>query len=177
MKRAEVKTLAPPLDAHSPITSDRFYTVSLGNGVRVQFSSKRRAMAYQAESTRWLSERMLWANLMLGEVYMAFRIAWPMMTEAKKCIEHLHSAEEALEYLASNKGTPNATHFRWKSLGTATHGIREAALELHRLYTTKTYAVPRVQMEVVIEKCNSLNRELKTYGTDVDSAAGHLRAI
>lgn len=172
MKRLKVDTLLPPADPQSPIVERTMYQVPLGNHVVLHFSSRRQAMAWQAEATRQLTDLMMSCNLMLAEVFTAYRLAWPYFPPGDTLVQHVRAAEEALDRAAKVNG-PNAIFHRWRGLNDALHAMRTMAMELVKVYTAKSHAVPRHQCQVLAERCGQLVSTLQQFGTDADRSKGY----
>lgn len=174
MKRVKVHTAAPPADPNSVLTSERLYTVALGNHVVVQFRSRRHALAFQAEASRFLTDAMLQANIMLADAYHSTRLAWPLLNAKDHSLtDAVRMAEDALDRAASERTSQNQVYMSWKALAMAIAQVRHVALELQALYARRTWAVPRMQAAMLVQRCNCLADALAHYGTDVQRAAGH----
>lgn len=169
MKRVRIDTAAPPQDPDGDLTERTMYTVQLGNGVRLYFSSQRNALAFQAEASRYATELMLSVNLLLSEAFVAYRMAWPYFPPGDGLQGYVRDAEAALDRAAKVNG-PNAVYFRWQALSAALGSIRFMALELVKVYMVKSHAVPRHQAQLLAERAGLLVNELATYGTDHDAA-------
>lgn len=172
MKRVKVDSLQPPADPHSAIVARTLYEVPLGNHVVVRFSSKRQALAWQADATRQLTDMLLSCNLMLVEAFTAYRMAWPYFDAGDALQPLVRDAEAALER-AAKVGGPNAIFHRWRALSEALRCMRQMAMELVKVYMVKSHAVPRHQCQVLAERCGELLTALDHFGTDVDSAKGY----
>lgn len=173
MKRVKVQTAAPPVDRQSILSSERLYTVALGNHVVVRFTSQREALAFQAEATRFVTDAMMELNILLGEVYVSYRMAWPYLSSKEKYYALFQTGEQALERATLEAETPNAVFLRWNSLSNCADALRSLTIKLHDLYAKKTYAVPRAQMSLMLDRINRLADALRHYGTDVDRAKSH----
>lgn len=169
MKRLKVDTLQPPADPGSAVTSERMYTVHLGHGGLLRFSSRRHALAAQAEASRQLTELMFTANLMLTEAFGLYRLAWPYLPAGDAHGRWLRDGWDQLERAATVNG-PNAVVFRWRSIDAALSAIRSVAMGLVKLYVGKTHAVPKHQAEQLATRCGQLLQQLRTYGMDLDTA-------
>jgi hypothetical protein len=174
MKRIRIDTAAPPQDANGPITERRLYTVNLGNGVKLYFTSERNALAFQAEAARYATDVLMSANLLLSEAFTAYRMAWPYFAPGDLLQQHVRDAEQALDRAAQVNG-PNAVYFRWRSMATALASIRTMGLELVKVYVVKSHAVPRHQAQLLAERAGALIQELQTYGAGHDAAVSTSR--
>lgn len=175
MKRVKVNTAAPPVDATSVITVHRMYTVALGNHVVVRFTSRREALAFQAEATRFATGCVQELNLLLADTYLSYRLAWPILSHKVNLGRILRDAEEALDGAVLPRSTQNAVYLQWRAMDRCCASLRAIAIHLLELYVMKTYAVPRVQMEVLLRRCNELSEALRSYGTEHKEATGHIR--
>lgn len=174
MKRVKVNSTMPPADRHSVFTTERLYTVALGNHVVVRFSSERDALAFQATTSRWLSDVMMELNILLADAYSAYRLAWPLLPAKEEYSKLFRDAEESLDRATMDKMGPNAVFLHWKALQRCVGDLRQLAIGLEKLYVQKTYAVPRAQMNVLIKRCNALAEALRQHGTDeVEMAKGY----
>lgn len=166
MKRVKVDTAAPPSDPNGVITSRRMYTVNLGNSRVLHFPSKRQALAYQADATRFLTDTMLSANLLLAEAFTAYRMAWPYFSANDTTLAQMvRAAEDGLDRAARVNG-PNAVYFRWRSLAIALDNVWQIANELVKLYAAKSHAVPKHQAITLATRSRELAEELKQYGKE-----------
>lgn len=172
MKRLKVDTARAPADPDSAIVQRTQYEVVLGNHVVVRFSSKRQALAWQAEATRQLTDLLMSCNLMLAEVFTAYRMAWPYFDAGDTLQHHVRDAEASLDKAAKVNG-PNAIFHRWRGLNDALDSMRTMALELVKVYVAKSHAVPRHQCQVLAERCTELRTLLQHFGTDVDRSKGY----
>jgi hypothetical protein len=170
MKRVKVDTVAPPANPDGAMTEQRLYTVSLGNHVVVHFASKRQALAFQADATRFLTDTLMSANLLLADAFTAYRLAWPYFTANDTTLQvHVRDAEHALDRAARTSGQ-NAVFFRWRSLHDALASIRTMAIALEAMYAQKSHGVAKHQATVIVARCNQLSDALKHYGEDRDTA-------
>lgn len=177
MKRVKVSTVAPPVSATSVMTAERLYTVTLGNHRVVRFTSERHALAFQADATRYLTDTMMSANLLLADAFVAYRYAWPYLDRTAtgpkadaSCAELVSMAERALDLASNDSASPNAVYFKWKHLGEALGAIRGMALRLEVMYLAKSQGVQRHAMQVLARRATELADALKHYGSDVDTA-------
>ena len=174
MKRVKVSTVAAPIDPGSVLTAERLYTVTLGNHVVVRFASERHALAFQADTTRYLSDVLAQVNLMLMDAYAAYRMAWPYFKPGDtKVSRSMRIAEEALDRAALGSETQNAVFFQWKALNEALSQVRTVAMTLEHMYRAKRIGVQRTQMAVMLRRVTELTDALKQYGTDVDTSKGY----
>lgn len=179
MKRAKVAPVDAPVDRSSPLIVEQLYSVTLGNGVTVRFTSSRDALAFQAEAGRFLTDAMMSANLLLSEVYTAYRLAWPYLPAhtavggVVSCGALVDDAERMLDRVATDTDGATAIALKWKQLATALDAIRALALRLEQLYQSKTQGVQRHQMAVLVRRCNALNDEVRYYGQDKDTQHSH----
>ena len=75
MKRIAFDAVIPPKDPRSPYTEHRLYSVYLGNKTWCYFNSTRHAEQFRAAAERFLNDAMFRANLVLVDVYPAWRMA------------------------------------------------------------------------------------------------------
>lgn len=109
---------------------------------------------------------------MLSEVFAAYRLAWPYFPPGDTLVQHVRAAEEALDRAAKVNG-PNAIFHQWRALDDALVALRTMAMELVKVYTAKSHAVPRHQCQVLAERCGELRTVLQNYGTDADRSKGY----
>ena len=168
MKRSKVDGLEPPIDPGSAVKLMQYYTVNLGNHVAVYFTSERQALAFQAEATRWITDVVHESNLLLADAYQAYRLAWPLLSHGDHRLRDLfRQAEDALDVATNDRRGGNMTYWRWDNVRTALRCLRDMALQLHALYTQRTHAVPKLQMAVMLRRCNELAEAVRNYGSDV----------
>jgi hypothetical protein len=168
MKRVKVDTAAAPLEPDGPVLERRMYTVTLGNHRQLHFASKRQALAFQADATRYLTDTLMTGNLLLAEAFTAYRMAWPYFSANDTTLmRQVRDAEDALDR-AARVNSPNAVYFRWRALGTALDSIWHMANELVKVYSEKSQAVPKHQAAVLATRCRELAEELKQYGSDTE---------
>lgn len=174
MKRSKVNGLKEPIDPGSAVKLMQYYTVNLGNHVAVYFTSERHALAFQAEATRWITDVVHECNLLLADAYHAYRLAWPLLANGDHQLRDLfRQAEDALDVATNERNGPNMTFWRWDNVRTALRCLRDMALQLHALYTQRTHAVPRLQMAVLLRRCNELAEQVRNYGTEVPTSVAH----
>jgi hypothetical protein len=172
MKRLKVDTARAPAEPESPIVERTMYQVPLGNHVVLNFSSKRQALAWQAEATRQLTDMLMSCNLMLAEAFTAYRMAWPYFGPGDGLQRHVRDAEAAMDK-ATNVNGPNAIYMRWRAMDDALANIRAMALALAKMYADKSHAVPRHQCQVLAERCSDMRTALQQFGTDADRSKGY----
>lgn len=175
MKRVQLRTLAPPIpDSH--VERQRLYTVTLGNGRQVHFSSDRTARAFQAETGRWLSGMMLECNVLLADAYTAWRNAWPVLhaTNAESkwakdagdtCTTLVRDAEKHLDRCHAHTG-PNAAHHTWADLRGVAECLRTVGLRLATVHRKRSQYGEAARMGKLVRDCNALAEALRDYGTD-----------
>lgn len=75
MKHIKLNGVHPPRGLDSPYTDNHYYTVTLGNRTTLMFNSQRAALAFQAETDRWISAHLHDCNFPLIDCLAAYRIA------------------------------------------------------------------------------------------------------
>lgn len=179
MRKVKVNSLAAPVDAGSPVVRDTLYTVVLGNSIRVRFTSERRALEFQAETSRFLGDVLLRCNLLLSEAFVAWRMAWPYLDadseQAKRTGgdvigSRVMDAVKAMDLATKRTGNADYVYHQWKHLASCAYAARDVAMALERLYALKTHAVPRHHMQQLTKQASAVLDELTHYGTDVATA-------
>ena len=172
MKRIELQAIAAP-DELSAYAAHRVYSVRLGNGRKVNFSSSRDAKAFQADTARFLNATMHEVNALLAQALHDYRMAWPAMHGPHLSLRadfhgairlKLKDAEESLERAALGPNGPNRIYFAWKHLGDANHCLRGVYASLADWYRYKTQGVWRHQALIGVRRCDDLDERLRTYG-------------
>ena len=175
MKRIVFNAVLPPKDTASPYIEHRLYSVYLGNKTWCYFSSTRHAEQFQAAAERFLNDAMFRANLVLVDVYPAWRMAWYYMDHIKADLDRstmqaVRDAEAAMDRALKRRGGADYTLYAWKDVTTAVVQLRQVVLTMVDLYRTKGHGVDRNRLEVVLGTCNDLLDRMQHYGTTHDDA-------
>lgn len=110
---------------------------------------------------------MLETNLLLADAFVAYRAAWPYLDDKSAATwSQIKEAAEALDRASLQRFTPNAAYIQWKALRLCLSELRSMAIDLERLYVSKTYRVPRHQMHILLRRCNELLDRLANYGQE-----------
>lgn len=164
------------MDTASPYTEHHFYSVHLGNRTTVMFRSERAALAFQAETDRWLSAHLHDANFMLVEAFAAYRAAWCLTDQCSipqadgRARELIETAWRGMDMAIVTGAGPNGWVVAWKWFQQAVDGIRQLALLLRDLYRSRNNPVERARMELLATRTGRILEELAHYGQGVKGA-------
>lgn len=176
MKKLELNGVRPPIDPGSPILQQRFYTVHLGNRRTVMFTSERAALAFQAQTDRWISSHLNNCNFMLADAFSAYRSAWFLLDQTKvakaedKAREYIESAWRGMDMALVKCSGPSGWVFGWSYLAGAVGAVRSLALLLRDLHRSRNNPVERARMELLIERSQLVLEQMQHYGETVKGA-------
>lgn len=173
MKRIQLldDTLPPRRD--SPYSHHHAYEVFLGNRRRIQFTSRRDAMAYMAETRRWLHELLLEVNGLHAEAYTDYRQAWPVLSDVRRrklaetdplLREHHRQAQWHLDRAGAPTPKRDSLTWAWLDLGRALERTKATYAVLEQLYQYKTQGVLRWRMAAQARRCTEIQERLHEYG-------------
>ena len=137
MKRIGIKKYVPP-DPQAIYTRDQLYWVYLGNGTRHSFTRKRDALAFLAETNRFLNLKLMECNLMLGELYTEYRHNWPYLDDIQlcaRCQDYFHGITQAMDLLVTRSDWSNGNVFVWLHFNTILSnmlGILDLISDIHQ---------------------------------------------
>ncbi len=175
MKTIQLPSAQPPVDANSPITEHRLYSVMLGNRTVCYFNSTRHAEQFRASAERFLNDVLFRSNLLLSEVYPAWRMAWHYLDSLKPSTERaltssIRDAENTMDRALRRRGGPDYIHYAWKDVSVSLAHLRAVLLALVDIYRHKGHGVDRARWEVALRHCNELSDSLRLWGADYTDA-------
>ncbi|MBS1568846.1 MAG: hypothetical protein JST38_16615 [Bacteroidetes bacterium] len=176
MKKIALNGVRPPMNTSSAYTEHHFYSVHLGNRTTVMFTSERAALAFQAETDRWLSAHLHNANFLLVDAFSSYRAAW-CLTDAtavpqadQKAREFIETAWKGMDMAITKGSGPSGWVVAWKWFQQAMESIRLLALLLRDLYRTRNNPVERARMELLASRAQVVLNDMAHYGQAVKGA-------
>ena len=157
MKRIEINTIITP-DLDTIIIDRKKYCVSLGNGSRTRFGSKRDALTFLADTNRFLSQQMMILNLLMADIYSEYRSIWPYLKHDKpipqeNLVQKAHSlraafrnAEDSLELAVGRSGSTNGNHFTFSHLKKVIVNMEDVLEICTEFYRTRSHGVHASQL-------------------------------
>ncbi len=176
MKKLALNGVRPPVDPGSPYTEHHFYSVHLGNRTTVMFTSERAALAFQAETDRWLSSHLYDANFLLVEAFAGYRHAWCLLDRTavaqaeRKAKDLIESAWQGMDMALAKASGTNGWVMAWKWFGQAVESIRALGLLLRDLYRTRNNPVERARMDLLANRALVVLQDMAHYGANVKGA-------
>jgi hypothetical protein len=162
MKRIHHTPDIGPRNEASPYRAHKLYEVHLGNGRILQFRSRRLALAYIADLTRWLNELVLECNSLLGDAMQDYRAAWPMLSEAQDQAERVRDitirelqaqAVHHLDKATTRMLGTSAFYHAWQHVRRALGAVASSYENLEFFYRYKTQGVPRWRCALRRRQC------------------------
>jgi len=178
MKSIQLNGVRPPVDPASAMLQHHLYSVHLGNRITVMFTSERAALAFQAETDRWLSAHLVDCNFLLVDAFSSYRAAWclfDMVPKALATIEHrtrecVQTAWTGMDMAITKGKGPNGWVLAWNHLFAAVDAVRTLALMLRDLFRSRNHPVDRARMEHLVKRCDLVLNEMRHWGDDVKGA-------
>lgn len=168
MKRVHVLPNVEPMSPGSPVLHHRRYQVHLGNHRFVSFTTRRDALAYHADTTRWLNTLLLEANTLLAEAMMDHRLLWPLLDGGEtelKLRELLDQCVWQLDKAAAKGRRVDALFHGWRHIRGSLERIAAAYGVMERFYRGKTQGVLRWRMAMRRHQCEAAMERMDNYGT------------
>lgn len=175
MKRIEVTGITPATPG-SDFAARRCYSVYLGNRRTVTFTSSRLARAFIADTNRFLNDRLRDLNYLLGQAYVDYRAAWPLLHNGQTPVlqdtevrlrGYLAAADGALDRAVRNTRGPNGIHFAWRALEAGAGALQTFGDVLAELYRYKTQGVQQHQVRMRGRLAREVNEALRDYAMDL----------
>lgn len=172
MKALQPAAILPPLDASSPVEVHQLYRVCIGNGAVCYFSSTRHAAQFAAALNTVANTALLECNVLLADVYPAWRLAWPYLDDPERDVAAsmaITDATKAMDRALKRRGGTDFVFHSWKDLQLAVAALRDLILLLRNLYQAKGHGVDRFRMELHLDRANALRERLRQYGSQDDA--------
>lgn len=180
MKRIQDIPDVEPMNTDSAYAAHKLYRVHLGNHRTVQFTSRRLALAYAADTLRWINEVMLESNTLLGEALQDYRMAWPILQDVKdaelqgndaRIREQLDQATWHLDKASAKGSRTEGLYHGWRHVGLALSTVANAYERLEALYRYKTQGVLRWRMAMRRRQCLDALERMTNYADNTPHQA------
>ena len=155
--------------------SDSPKNVSLGNGKRLQFTSKRTAEKFIADTNRYLTKTLIILNMAYADIFREYRILWLVGANTnsgnttnygeieKKIRDHLHTADflfDKFNHTSYGSGDP---FFAFIDLSKAAFFLKEAAQEITIVHRKKNNTAALYNCQILSDRCESVMNKLNNY--------------
>lgn len=171
MKRLKVSSIEPPVDRAAALTVQRTYTVHLGNGRLLHFPSERRALAFQADASRFLTDQLHELNMLLVDCFAVYRAAWPMLTgkahqaTAASCRQALEAAVDLLDRTRDHTGGPNGYVLAWRFLGGVAGELVKLCQLLAGKFAARSWYVEVRRLRSLQHRLHQVQAALQAFGS------------
>lgn len=174
MKRIKIDKVQAP-DPKPVYVWQTKYRVALGNGVRKQFTSRKLALAFLADTNRFLNLKLHEANLFYGEVFTEYRNNWFYFGENAdrseiKCENLLQQIREPFKLLVTRSNWMNGNDFTWKHLHTIFELLLQVLAELRALHRQKSKYAELRRILIIESRIQFAQSQLNRYAASVEMA-------
>lgn len=151
----------------------------LGNGKRIQFTSKRTANAFIAETNRYLTKCLVTLNLVYVDLFREYRSTWFVITNtnsgnetnyrsvAQGIRDNLSAADFVFEKFAATIWGSNDPFFAFNDLRKIASFLFNAANQLADFHKKRNTTASIHICQVLADRCVSVREKLSNYGFDL----------
>jgi len=175
MKQIQNIPEVEPANPDSPYTRHSLYQVHLGNGRTILFRSRRDALGFTADTTRWLNDVMLEANTLYAEAHMDYRMAWPLLGDVAspnmlelgpQLREHLEQCAWHLDHCTARGRRKDGLYQGWRHIRLALGRCAIAFGGMEELYRYKTQGVLRWRMAMRKRQADEALKRMADYALE-----------
>jgi hypothetical protein len=152
--------------------------VSLGNGNKVKFSSKRQRGYFVADTNRFLTKCLVIINETLIDCYTEYRRAWLLgantnagtksyyLNELKEIQKGIIFCEQMMEKFNNTCSGSNDPFFSFIDLRKAATFLQGTADQLEQWHKKRNNTANKYICEILRDRCMLINHRLQNYGTE-----------
>lgn len=158
--------------------SGKDYLVTLGNGHTAQFSTLKSVRKYLVDTNRYLNFKLHEMNYILADLQRQYRRNWFYFDHNKnsekanlygmdrRCQNNFSRIAETFDLIIERSSFENGNQFVFTHFNNLFQRCREIAGDLQSLQRSKSNAVDVYELQVILERIRSVERDLKSYTGD-----------
>lgn len=171
MKSVKICHYSEPLKSSS-FLKDQLYSVSLGNGYKTTFASKKETLAFLAQTNRDLSTKMMELNFVFSEIMKMYRYAWPHFENGKNngmnnyqgiIKDIINGIENSFNLLVDRAGWENGNYTVFSHLNSIISSCKEICVLLAELHTSKNNTIPVYECESICVRLDQIYTAIVIY--------------
>lgn len=152
--------------------------ICLGNGFRKNFASQRQALAFVADTNRFLTECLVILNETYVSAFVQYRAMWFIAINQKsgtrtnylqllKVVQRaMQSSEDMMDKFNSSWGSNQDPFFSFIDTKKACIFLQDAMLIMENFNRDRKLTTAMYQCRVLRKRCLLVNERLQTYGSD-----------
>lgn len=183
MKTVKITGFLEP-DRQSVYTASQLYRVNLGNGIDKRFGTKKEALKFLAEVSRFLTYKLHECNELYVACFSMYRRAWfyfdhnkprgrsvgDLREKERLCEHNLRAVADAFTLLYRRSNWTNGNHFVFTHFNVILNALAEVCQVLAYVYENKSVAGLQYQIEILSTKIAYCRRTIDNYTVEIENS-------